>query len=208
MGSSASKGARAAGSAARKYPTRVPSSTTRAPPPAPAPPNTTPSQASQAAPAQSAPQTNPQKNNPIDLEGPDPGLAARLQSIGAVQPNPHYSPSSMSSLDPRRGSTSADIPFDMAEAPPHHSFPNPRDNPALRVLEARQRIQDQVDQEQENSNRKGFQGRSHIDAGTIQLALMRQKRGEPDSRIEAAFGLKKGRLAVLKRGVVETVQDE
>lgn len=121
-----------------------------------------------------------------------------------MQPNPHYSPSSISNLDPRRHS-SEDIPLDMAEAPPH-AFPNPRDNPALRVLEARQRIQEEVDREQEGSNRRGFEGRSYIDAGTIQLALMRQRRGEPDARIEEAFGLRRGRLGVLKRGVVETVQ--
>lgn len=93
--------------------------------------------------------------------------------------------------------------------PPAQSpFPDPRDNPALRLLDARQKIQSEAEREVENMGRKGFEGRKFTDAGTIQLALMRKKRGESDARIEDAFGLKRGRLRVLGRGIVETVQEQ
>jgi hypothetical protein len=94
----------------------------------------------------------------------------------------------------------------MMEPPPHTAYPDPRDNPALRLLEARQRIQDEADRELENVGRRGFAGRKYIDAGTIQLALMRKKRGESDARIEEAYAVKKGRLSVLGKGIVDTVQ--
>lgn len=137
------------------------------------------------------------------MDARDPGLAARLNSIGAVQPNPHYSPSSISNLDPHR-TRSADVPADMMQAP-ESAFASLRDNPALRVLEARQRIQDEAEHELEQIGRKGFQGRKYLDAATIQLAMMRKKRGESDARVEEAYNIKKGRLAVLGKGYVDTV---
>jgi hypothetical protein len=140
----------------------------------------------------------------IDVDARDPGLAARLNALGAVQPNPHFSPSSTSNLDPQRN-RSADVPADMMQPPPESAFASLRDNPALRVLEARQNIQDEADHELEQIGRRGFEGRKYLDAGTIQLALMRRKRGESDARVEQAFGIKKGRLAVLGKGYVESV---
>ena len=44
-----------------------------------------------------------------------------------------------------------------------------------------------------------------MDAGVITLAMMRQAKGEPDSRIEDALGIKRGRLSVLGKGTVEAV---
>ena len=70
-------------------------------------------------------------------------------------------------------------------------------NPALKVLEARERIAEEAEVELRDVGRRGFQGRKYVDAGIIQLALMRQARGEPDARIEDALGMKKGRLSVL-----------
>lgn len=88
------------------------------------------------------------------------------------------------------------------QAPPQSAFPDPRNNPAIRVLEARQRIDDEADEELRDVGRRGFPGRKYVDAGVIQLALMRQARGEPDARIEDALGIKRGRLSVLGRGVL------
>lgn len=93
----------------------------------------------------------------------------------------------------------------MMQAPPQSAFPDARDNPALRVLAARERIQEEAEQELVNIGRKGFQGRKYVDAGTITLALMRMERGEPHARIEEFFGLERGRLGVLKPGVVKSV---
>lgn len=135
----------------------------------------------------------------------DPAFASRLSSLGAVQPNPHYSPSSQSQFDPRRN-TSPNLPSDtMMQSLPQSAFPDPRNNPVLRVLEARQKIADQAEDELRDVGRRGFQGRTYVDAGVITLAMMRQAKGEPDSRIEDALGIKRGRLSVLGKGTVEAV---
>lgn len=94
----------------------------------------------------------------------------------------------------------------MMQAPPASAFPDPRNNPVLRVLEARQRISDQAEDELRDVGRRSFAGRTYMDAGIITLALMRQARGEPASRIEQALGIKQGRLGVLRRGTVGPVQ--
>lgn len=96
----------------------------------------------------------------------------------------------------------------MMQAPPQSAFPDPRNNPVLRVLESRQRISDVADEELRQVGRKSFAGRTYVDAGLITLALMRQARGEPDARIEKALGIKPGRLSVLGKGRVGPVQME
>src|SRR5690242_5722983 len=37
----------------------------------------------------------------VDMDARDPAFASRLSSLGAVQPNPHYSPTSRSQFDPQ-----------------------------------------------------------------------------------------------------------
>lgn len=90
---------------------------------------------------------------------------------------------------------------------PRSAFPDARNNPVLRVLEARQRIADEAEEELRNVGRRSFKGRVYLDAGLIQLALMRQAKGEPDARIEDALGIKKGRLSLLRAGMLAPVQD-
>ncbi|ORY19825.1 hypothetical protein BCR34DRAFT_471520 [Clohesyomyces aquaticus] len=208
MGSSASKATRAAGASARQYPTRIPTSTNSRPPPPP-PPS---SPASYPGPnARSSQQTTSSQTPALDPDARDPLLASRLHSLGAVQPNPHYSPSSTSPLDPDRSrtlrqtspstSTSANIPQNFPSDP----FPHMADNPAIRVLQARQRIQEEAEEEISMTGRKEFVGRKYIDAGIVSLALMRRGKGEADARIEDGLGIATGRLGVLKRGVVDAV---
>ncbi|KAJ4286307.1 Aromatic/aminoadipate aminotransferase 1 [Kalmusia sp. IMI 367209] len=200
MGSSASKGARAAGASVRKYPSRPAPSTMR-PPVSATPPSHSTDIGSTVHPP---PQTSESKTQAIDLDARDPAFASRLSSMGVVQPNPHYSPSSTSSFDPQRH-TSSEFPSDMMTELPQSAFPDPRDNPVLRLLEARQRIQEEADQELENVGRRDFQGRKYVDAGVITLALMRRQRGEPEARIEEALGIKRGRLSALKEGIVSSI---
>ncbi|CAO2657549.1 Nn.00g036750.m01.CDS01 [Neocucurbitaria sp. VM-36] len=209
MGSSASKSARVAGSAARQYPTRSPPNTTIRPPV-----TSSPQAANTAAnPAAPGPRVHPPvqatetRTEAIEQDAKDPAFASRLSSLGVVQPNPHYSPTSTSEFDPRRNS-SPSLPSDMMQEPPTSAFPDPRNNPVLRVLEARQRITDEADDELRDVGRRGFAGRKYVDAGLIQLALMRQARGEPDSRIEEALGIKKGRLGVLGRRTLGAIHTE
>lgn len=221
MGVSASKTAKAAGSAARKYPTRAPpGTTTRAAAPPPPPPATTTTSSPLASTIQQAPShaaTGPivhtsvpaseVKNEAITQDARDPGLAARLTSLGPVQPNPHFSPTSTSQFDPRRN-TAPQLPSDtMMQAPPPSAFPDARNNPVLRVLEARRRIADEAEEELGNVGRRSFKGRVYLDAGLVQLALMRRAKGEPEARIEEALGIRKGRLGVLSRGVFAPVHE-
>ena len=89
---------------------------------------------------------------------------------------------------------------------PSHAFPNPLNNPALRLLEARSRIADEAEEELTRAGRRGFEGRKYVDVSAVQLALMRRARGDSDRGIEEAVGLRKGRLGALgPRGVVEAV---
>lgn len=207
MGSSASKGARTAGSAVRKYPTRPPPSTTTRPSAASAP------QAANAPASARGPTVHPPaqvsetKTKAIEQDAKDPAFASRLSSLGAVQPNPHYSPTSTSQFDPQRRDDYNLFP-EMMQTPPSSAFPDPRNNPVLRVLEARQRIADEAEDELKDVGRRGFTGRKYADAGLIQLALKRRAKGEPDSRIEEALGFKKGRLSVLGKRTVSTVYEE
>ncbi|KAH7079179.1 hypothetical protein BKA63DRAFT_259886 [Paraphoma chrysanthemicola] len=206
MGNSASKAGKAAGSAARKYPTRSPQSATTRIPATSAP--SAPAQAPGVGPTVHTPvQATETKTQAVELDARDPAFASRLSSLGAVQPNPHYSPTSTSQFDPQRN-RSTNEPADIMQAPPASAFPDPRNNPVLRVLEARQRISDLADDELRHVGRRGFAGRTYVDAGIITLALMRQARGEPESRIEQALGIKKGRLSVLGKGTVGAVQME
>ncbi|KAF9698710.1 hypothetical protein EKO04_002975 [Ascochyta lentis] len=205
MGSSASKSASAA---ARKYPTRAPPSNVTARAPAPS----APQQATPGPTVKPAPQFSESKpeGGVVDMDARDPAFASRLSSLGAVQPNPHYSPTSRSQFDPQPQSqrTSKHLLGDMMQAPPQSAFPDARNNPVLRVLEARQRIADEAEQEMSNVGRRGFEGRKYVDAGVIQLALMRQARGEPAERIEKGLSIKKGRLSLLSPGTVGAVQTD
>ncbi|KAL5118403.1 hypothetical protein ACEQ8H_003753 [Pleosporales sp. CAS-2024a] len=197
MGNSASKAGKTAASSVRKYPSRpAPSVTTRIPAPS-APSSAGPVQASEA------------KTEAIEQDGQDAALASRLSQLGAVQPNAHFSATSTSPFDPRRKRSTNEASDMMQEAPGASSaFPDARNHPALRVLEARQQIADEAEEELRNMGRRSFTGRRYMDAGLITLALMRQARGEPESRIEEALGIKKGRLSVLGRGTVGPVQME
>ncbi|KAF2856710.1 hypothetical protein T440DRAFT_6572 [Plenodomus tracheiphilus IPT5] len=214
MGASASKTAKAAGgAAARKYPTRPPTNTTTKAAPVSSAPSTAQQPQTQ---TQTNTTTNPSIRTNIQTsrvqntsppsspntnpttESFDPALAARLNTIGPVQPNPHYSPTSTSQFDPRRNTAPSLPPDTMMQSLPQSAFPDPRNNPVLRVLEARQRIAEEAEEEIRNVGRRGFEGRVYVDAGVIQLALMRRGRGEPEGRIEEGLGIRRGRLGVVR----------
>ena len=147
----------------------------------------------------------------INLDAEDPAFAAQLRSLGAVQPNPHYSPTSTSPLDPRRntsttGPSNPSPPHPSSTSPfPPSAFPDPRTNPALMVLQARQRLQEEAEEEFLNVGRKGFPGRRFVDVSTVRQALLLRQKGEGEEDVERELGLRKGRLSVLGKGVVEGV---
>ncbi|KAK4634745.1 hypothetical protein CLAFUW4_01356 [Fulvia fulva] len=200
MGSSASKTAKAAGSAARQYPNRpsgttqrpAPTTTTNAPPPPPPPP---------AAQRQPGPTVKPQpyasgdRSEAINLDASDPDFAQSLRSIGPVQPNPTLSPTSAFTTQP-------------GGARPH--APNPRNNPAITVLHSRAKLQEAADAEFEQAGIRGHQGRQFLDVYQIrQILQFRDERGMKHSEIERRLGLKEGAVARLgAAGVVELAQEQ
>lgn len=198
MGSSSSKASRTAGAAARQYPKRVPPTsqpTTNAtqPPPPPAPDQ------------QPGPTVRPQphaagsRSEEINLDASDPDFARSLRSLGAVQPNPTMSPTSVFP-HPSNPNNSIQAPNPRA--------PDPRKNPAIMVLDARSKLQELAEVEFLEAGRRG-RGRQFLDIYTIrQILIMRDERGQNAAEIEKALGLKEGvvdRLGV--PGVVQLAQE-
>ena len=199
MGSSSSKAARAAGSATRQYPTR--------PPPTSQAAATGHAKASAPSPGQGGagptvrpqPQATGQRSDEINLDASDPDFARSLRSLGPVQPNPTLSP------------TSAFNPHDPAStsARPQPVGPDPRNNPALAVLDARAKLQDEAEREFLEAGKRGHEGRQFLDVYTIrQMLVMRDERGSGADSIEKALGLRQGAVDRLgPRGVFGLVQE-
>lgn len=82
--------------------------------------------------------------------------------------------------------------------------PDARDNPAISVLTARQRLAGDAEHEFAQVGRRGAAGRRFLDVVTLrQVLLMRDERNMPAGRIEEELGLAKGVLAKLgRKGVV------
>ena len=73
---------------------------------------------------------------------------------------------------------------------------NPRNNPSIAILEARQRLQEEAEKEFQTGGRVG--GRQFLDVITIrQILQMRDERGMKAEDIEQRMGLKKGVVARL-----------
>ncbi|OGE58330.1 hypothetical protein PENARI_c001G05888 [Penicillium arizonense] len=198
MGSAASKPAKSAASAAarRQYPKKAappptgqrkaPQEAKAAPTPKPATaapnleytPSTprTPNASSQGPTYHSKEPASNVKSDAIDMDGRDPDFAASLRSIGPVNPVPTYSNSSTVS---RPG-------------PMQTIFPQ-SSNPALLVINARQRLNKLAEEEAESFGVAGHPGRQFLDALTIQQVLtMRDKQGMSRRQIEKFLGLKNG----------------
>ncbi|KAK8253688.1 hypothetical protein IWZ00DRAFT_199777 [Phyllosticta capitalensis] len=229
MGSSASKASRTAGKAARVYPKQASQAATHAPKPS-APPRALQQPGPTVHPP---PEASEVKDQPITSDAQDPALAAKLRSIGAVQPNPYYSPHSTSPLDPRRPSEAGMPDFSAGPnpfAPPpsvHASAaaaaatttpggtnaaaaarsPNRMLNPALSILSARDRLQREAEADLDDAGRAGASGRRFLDPTLIRRVLMmRERESKSDEAIEEEMGLEKGFMKRLgPRSVVEAV---
>lgn len=120
----------------------------------------------------------------INLDASDPDFARSLRKLGAVQPNPTQSHSSV-------------FPSHQQNPSMKNIFPDPRKNPALLVLDSRNKIQDAADAEFLEAGRRGFEGRQFLDVGTLRHILMLRERGVRESKIENDLGLKAGVVARL-----------
>lgn len=90
-------------------------------------------------------------------------------------------------------------------APP--VFPSPSQNPTLRALAARRRVQEEAEAEFEEVGRRGFAGRRFVDAATVRNALKVRDAGVvSDAEIERQFGLREGTVGKLgRKGILRNV---
>lgn len=136
----------------------------------------------------------------------NPAFAARLRELGAVQPNPAFSHSSVAGQPSSTSNSSSSTQF---QSPPPPSWPAARDNATLGVLEARRRLEEQAESELENMGRatRSDGGRELLDVGTIRRVLLLRRQGVGEREIEERFGLKPGTVRRLgPPGTVEAVQ--
>ncbi|KAF6227055.1 hypothetical protein HO133_008496 [Letharia lupina] len=203
MGSSTSKAAKtAAGAARRQYPQRVSPPPTSNAPSAPPPPAGQPTAPGPTVHPRS--QASNTRDESINLDASDPDFARSLRSLGPVQPSSTLSNSSTFSPSPSP-------PSQGPRSSPNQShpqiFPDPSKNPALMVLTARERLQQQAEVEFAKTGR-GHGGKSFLDVSTIrQLLVLRDERGMGGEEIEKRLGLANGVVGRLgPRGVVGDVR--
>ncbi|KAI0171596.1 hypothetical protein BJ166DRAFT_623066 [Pestalotiopsis sp. NC0098] len=184
MGSGASKTAH---STARKFPSRAPGAAVppssrpvapRAPPPA----------------SRSVPKASATKDEAITTDGGDPDhmtspdFSQRLRQMGVATPNPTLSNSSTASHAVR--------PQPVPATQQRPSYPIAAQNQTLTVLEARQRLEEQVELQQENP----AGGRNFADVGTLRQALVMKGLGIPNTDIEKRLRLRNGIVARIESG--------
>ena len=89
-------------------------------------------------------------------------------------------------------------------------FPSAATNPAIQILDARNRLTDAAEAEFSEMGRRGFQGKQFLDVVLIRQALMmRDEKGMADLEIEKKLGLKSGVVARLgRKGTVGDVSIE
>lgn len=142
------------------------------------------------------------------MDASDPVLASKLRQIGPVEANPYQSHTSTQSQSQTgsRGLQIADF-ASLNQGPPPGMFPDEatmRSNPALMVLQARSRLQEQADIELDNVGRRGAKGREFLDVYMVTDALKMRRAGITAEAIEQKMGLRSGIMAKLgARGVLE-----
>ncbi|KAL9102228.1 MAG: hypothetical protein Q9163_002610 [Psora crenata] len=199
MGSASSKAAKAAATAGsrRQYPQRIPPNPS-------ATGSTDPSAAKTSTPGPTAdipPQASDRKDETGSLDARDPEYSASLRSLGAVQPNPMLSNTSTFRPEPTPGSAYSFSPDKSSSDPSAPSgpniFPNPARNPALVILESRNRLAAEAEKEFTRA-RTGGVGRRFLDIGIIrQILTMRDEKGMNAEEIERRMGLGKGVVGML-----------
>ena len=136
----------------------------------------------------------------INRDAADPDFARSLRSLGPVTPSPTFSNSSV--FNSAQQNTSG--------YPQPQMFPSAATNPALQILDARNRLTDAAEAEFSEMGRRGFQGKQFLDVVLIRQALMmRDEKGMADTEIEKTLGLKNGVVARLgRKGTVGDVSVE
>lgn len=116
----------------------------------------------------------------------NPAFSERLKQMGVATPNPTLSNSSTAQSGPPASSSS----------PLGPQYPAASRNTTLSALEARKRLQEQIELQLENPGA----GRDFADAGTFREALIMKKRGLAASDIEKRLRLGNGVVAKIESG--------
>ncbi|KAH6657774.1 hypothetical protein BKA67DRAFT_532964 [Truncatella angustata] len=194
MGAKTSKTAQ---SATRRFPTRAPGAV-------PPPPRPGAARARASAPpiSKAEQQASLEKDEAILADGADPdrypnpnpsvnpAFSQRLKQMGVATPNPTLSNSS----------TAFPAPPTSGSSPLGPKFPAARQNQTLNALEARKRLQEEVELQLENPS--GL--RDFADAGTLRQALIMRRRGLAASDVEKRLRLSSGVVARIESGGVIT----
>jgi hypothetical protein len=197
MGSSTSKMAgRATRTAARR---QYPSTSTilnsgDAPSPADAPIQPTPAASVRPNPA-AAPPTEIREAH-VELDARDPQFGSALRELGAARPITERKPN--------------EDYFPTSSQPMHSGqniFPTQPNNPAMMLVQARQRLAKQWESEMEGQGRPSFAGRTLLSAQEIRQALTsRDEAGKSSQQVEKELKLKPGILdRLVAKGLVANV---
>ncbi|KIW07210.1 uncharacterized protein PV09_02075 [Verruconis gallopava] len=198
MGSASSKASQAAGgSVARRYPSRPSPATQRSPQQQNSGPNRHPYQ-----------EVRETRDKIVDTDASDPVLASKLRKIGPVQSNPYQSHTSTQSRSARQASRGLTSKLNSIENElPPGLFPDAESmhsNPALLILKARKRLQEQADYEFNNIGKRNFAGKEMADVHMVMDALKMRRSGMHLQIIEKQLGLREGFMARLgDKGVTE-----
>jgi hypothetical protein len=122
--------------------------------------------------------------DPDHMTSPD--FSQRLRQMGIATPNPTLSNSSIATPAAPAQGVSAQGP----------SYPVAAQNQTLTVLHARQRLEEQVELQQENP----AAGRNFADVGTLRQALVMKGLGVPNTDIEKRLRLRNGVVARIESG--------
>jgi hypothetical protein len=198
MGSRSSKVAsKAAGAAGRRQypsspsivnakPTPPSTNTSSSPPPSNTANYPTPSQSS--SPIELASST---RSDHVDLDARDPQFGSALRRAGIARRVPQHSASQSQTFP------TSSMPPASQQAPGQQIFPSqsPHTNPAVAIVQARERIAKRFDQETDNLGRGSFQGRTLLSAKEIREALrLRDEAGKSVDEIEKQLRLSSGIL--------------
>ncbi|KAH7321403.1 hypothetical protein B0I35DRAFT_477886 [Stachybotrys elegans] len=180
MGSTASK---TASNTVRKFPAQASQAAVRSRPQAPRPQQSQPKPSGQ---------QNGTPHSDDSVEEVTPAFSQRLQTMGVVQPNPTFSPSS----------TVMSHSADAQPTPLAPNFPSIRSNPTLSVLEARRMLQQQADMELESMAQRPDLGRRFLDMRTVMEAMQMREHGLSDADIETKLKIRPGLISKLGKATV------
>lgn len=136
------------------------------------------------------------KDSHIDLDGRDPQFGASLRRLGPAVPVERADPEKSAfptSSQPPLGQQGLNI------FPPANRPGGPARNAGMMIVDARKKIQDKWEQENESLGRKGFEGRTLVNAKDLKEALKMIEAGVSPAEVEGQMRMQSGILQKLNK---------